>query len=194
MGATFCADYVSNKMFLFVRASDFLAAALVEAMVQSFTSSQVSERTGLTPRQLQWWDEQGIVVPARKGHRRIYSLKDLAELAVLCDLRRRGFSLQRIRRMMALLRRDFGHRLADLASRSSELHLLTDGDSIFLCDSEHGVVDLLRNAQQPLLALCLGPVLEHVTAPPKIVAPSQAPKKKSQPARAARSARASART
>jgi DNA-binding transcriptional MerR regulator len=163
-------------------------------MVPSFTSSQVSERTGLTPRQLQWWDEQGIVVPARKGHRRLYSPKDLAELAVLCDLRRRGFSLQRIRRMLDLLRRDFGHRLADLATRSSELHLLTDGDSIFLCDSEHGVIDLLRNAQQPLLALCLGPVLEHVAAPPKIAAQSQVPKKKSQPARTARAARASART
>ena len=71
-------------------------------MNQSFTSSQVSERTGLTPRQLQWWDEQGIVVPARQGHRRLYSPKDLAELAILCDLRRRGFSLQRIRKMIAL--------------------------------------------------------------------------------------------
>jgi DNA-binding transcriptional MerR regulator len=160
-------------------------------MSQSFTSSQVSERTGLTPRQLQWWDEQGIVVPARRGHRRIYSVKDLAELAVLCDLRRRGFSLQRIRRMMALLRRDFGHRLADLASRGSDLHLLTDGDSVFLCDSEHGVVDLLRNAQQPLLALCLGPVLEHIAAPAKLSV--QAPKKNSQPVRAARAARAAAR-
>jgi len=163
-------------------------------MVSSFTSSQVSERTGLTPRQLQWWDEQGIVVPARKGHRRIYSAKDLAELAVLCDLRRRGFSLQRIRRMLALLRRDFGHRLADLATKGSDLHLLTDGESIFLCDSEHGVVDLLRNAQQPLLALCLGPVLEHVAAPHGLTAKVQAPKKRSQPVRTARAARASART
>jgi DNA-binding transcriptional MerR regulator len=163
-------------------------------MVQSFTSSQVSASTGLTPRQLQWWDEQGIVVPARKGHRRIYSTKDLAELSVLCDLRRRGFSLQRIRRMLALLRRDFGHRLADIATRRSELHLLTDGESIFLCDSEHGVVDLLRNAQQPLLALCLGPVLEHVSAPHGLAAQTQAPKKNSQSARAANAARASART
>jgi DNA-binding transcriptional MerR regulator len=165
-------------------------------MSQSFTSSQVSERTGLTPRQLQWWDEQGIVVPARSGHRRIYSVKDLAELAVLCDLRRRGFSLQRIRRMMTLLRRDFGHRLADLAARGSDLHLLTDGDSIFLCDSEHGVVDLLRNAQQPLLALCLGPVLAHIASPTPVPAaklPAQAPKKNSQPVRAARAVRATAR-
>jgi hypothetical protein len=55
-------------------------------------------------------------------------------------------------------------------------------------------VDLLRNAQQPLLALCLGPVLEHVSAPHGLTAQAQAPKKKSQPARAVNAARASART
>ena len=165
-------------------------------MSESFTSSQVSERTGLTPRQLQWWDEQGIVVPAREGHRRIYSAKDLAELAVLCDLRRRGFSLQRIRKMLSLLRHEFGHRLADLVHRGPGLHLLTDGESVYLRDSESGVVDLLRNAKQPLLAICLGPVLERVLAPEGINSGSGrqgVPKKASQAVRAASVARASAR-
>jgi DNA-binding transcriptional MerR regulator len=160
-------------------------------MTQSFTSSQVSHRTGLTPRQLQWWDEQGIVVPTRQGHRRLYSSKDLAELAVLCDLRQRGFSLQRIRKMIGLLRREFGQRLADLASYGPGLHLLTDGDSIFLCDSECGVIDLLRNTQQPLLAICLGPVLERVLAPAEpLPVVLQAPKKSAQSAHSASTARA----
>jgi DNA-binding transcriptional MerR regulator len=164
-------------------------------MNQSYTSSQVSERIGLTPRQLQWWDEQGIVVPARQGRRRLYSSKDLAELAVLCDLRQRGFSLQRIRKLILLLRREFGHRLADLGARGPGLHLLTDGQSIFLCDSERGVIDLLRNAHQPLLAICIGPVLERVLAPP-VPAPlsPQAPKKSVQPVRVARVARAALRS
>jgi DNA-binding transcriptional MerR regulator len=163
-------------------------------MNQSFTSSQVSERTGLTPRQLQWWDEQGIVVPARQGHHRLYSSKDLAELAVLCELRRRGFSLQRLRKLILLLRREFGHRLADLVSRGPGLHLLTDGVSVFVRDSERGVIDLLRNAKQPLLAIGIGPVLERVLASTVPLPPSpQAPKKNSQSVRAARAARASAR-
>jgi DNA-binding transcriptional MerR regulator len=134
-------------------------------MKQSFTSRQVSRRTGLTPRQLQWWDEQGIVTPVREGHRRLYSAEDLAELSLLSHLRRRGFSLQRIRRMVGLLRREFGRRLADLLGRGRDLHLLTDGESVFLCDSERGVIDLLRNTQQPLLAICLGPLLERALAP-----------------------------
>ena len=134
-------------------------------------------------------------MPARQGHRRLYSAKDLAELAILCDLRRRGFSLQRIRKMLALLRREFGHRLADLLARGPGLHLLTDGESVFLCDSERGVIDLLRDTQQPLLAICIGPVLERVLAPPMRFAGAarEAPKKNSQPVRAANAARALAR-
>jgi hypothetical protein len=54
-------------------------------------------------------------------------------------------------------------------------------------------VDLLRNTQQPLLAICLGPVLEPIAAPVKPAASPQAPKKNSQSARAVRAARASAR-
>jgi DNA-binding transcriptional MerR regulator len=175
-------------------------------MNESFTSSQVSQRTGLTPRQLQWWDEQGIVVPLREGHRRLYSAKDLAELAILCDLRRRGFSLQRIRKMIGLLRREFGHRLADLLTRGPGLHLLTDGESVFLRDSERGVIDLLRDTQQPLLAICVGPILERVLAPAVTaesplpdsvprhsIPPDSVPKKSAQAVRVARAPRAKAR-
>ena len=62
-----------------------------------FTSREVMALTGITLRQLQWWDERRIVVPAREGHRRLYSNEDLAEVAVICELRGRGFSLQRVR-------------------------------------------------------------------------------------------------
>ena len=59
-----------------------------------FTSQQVIALTGITPRQLQWWDERGVVKPEREGHRRLYSLNHLTEVAVMWELRRKGFSLQ----------------------------------------------------------------------------------------------------
>ena len=74
-------------------------------MQQTFTSNEVIALTGITARQLQWWDERGIVVPSRQGHKRIYSLDDLAEVAILCELRQRGFSLQKIRRSSASCKR-----------------------------------------------------------------------------------------
>ena len=96
-------------------------------MQQPFTSRDVVSLTGITPRQLQWWDERRIVVPAREGRRRLYSMEDLAEIAVICQLRHRGFSLQRVRKVMRFLQREFVKRLAETVSGASEYHLLTDG-------------------------------------------------------------------
>src|SRR5205809_4536831 len=101
-------------------------------MQNLFTSRDVIALTGITARQLQWWDERRIVVPARQGHRRLYSMEDLAEVAVICELRCRGFSLQRVRKVMRFLQREFSKRLAETVSGASEYHLLTDGQAFYL--------------------------------------------------------------
>src|SRR6202163_1127418 len=94
-------------------------------MQRQFTSNDVIALTGITARQLQWWDERGIIVPARQGHRRSYSFEDLTEVAVICELRRKGFSLQRMRKVVRFLKKEFGRRLAETVSGSSSYHLLT---------------------------------------------------------------------
>ncbi|MGZ4835901.1 MAG: MerR family transcriptional regulator, partial [Terriglobales bacterium] len=38
-------------------------------MEQRYTSNEVIALTGITARQLQWWDERGLVVPLKQGHR-----------------------------------------------------------------------------------------------------------------------------
>jgi DNA-binding transcriptional MerR regulator len=43
-------------------------------MQDSFPSQEVIALTGISARQLQWWDERGVVKPAREGHRRLYSM------------------------------------------------------------------------------------------------------------------------
>lgn len=133
-------------------------------MQDCFTSREVIEFTGITPRQLQWWDERGVVVPAREGHRRLYSMEDLAEVAVICELRRKGFSLQRVRKVMRFLQREFGKRLAQTVSGASEYHLLTDGRTLYLETSPRQIVDILKNARQPVLAICLSDAVKQVRA------------------------------
>src|SRR5260370_24387395 len=63
-------------------------------MPDSFPSQEVIALTGVTARQLQWWDERGVVKPERVGHRRLYSMQNVMEMAVICELRRKSFSLQ----------------------------------------------------------------------------------------------------
>lgn len=120
--------------------------------------------TGITARQLQWWDERGIVVPSREGHRRLYSMEDLAEVTVICELRRRGFSLQRVRKVMRFLQKEFSKRLAETVSGTSDYHLLTDGRTLYLETSPRQIVDILKNAQQPMLAICLSDAVRRVRA------------------------------
>src|SRR5437867_13375752 len=89
----------------------------------SFTSREVIELTRITPRQLQWWGERGIAVPRHQRHRRLYPMEDIAEVAVTCELRRRGSSLQRVRTVIRFLQRVFSKRLAEAVTAGSVYQL-----------------------------------------------------------------------
>jgi len=133
-------------------------------MRTKFTSREVVALTGISPRQLQWWDERRIVVPSRDGRRRLYSLEDLSEIAVICELRERGFSLQRVRKVVRFLQNEFNQRLAETVSGASDYHLLTDGRNLYLETSAQQIVDILKNARQPMLAVCLSDTVRRVRA------------------------------
>ncbi|HTM38165.1 MAG TPA: MerR family transcriptional regulator [Terriglobales bacterium] len=133
-------------------------------MQESFTSRDVIRLTGITARQLQWWDERGLVVPAREGHRRIYTFEDLTEVAVICELRRKGFSLQRMRQVVRFLQKEFSKRLAETVSGTSNYHLLTDGRALYLETSPQEIVDILKNSRQPMFAICLSDTVRRVRA------------------------------
>jgi DNA-binding transcriptional MerR regulator len=133
-------------------------------MEGQFTSRDVVALTGITPRQLQWWDERGVVKPAREGHRRIYSMKHLTEVAVICQLRRKGFSLQNVRQVIRFLEREFGKGLAEIVDHSSEVHLLTDGTHLYLETSARQIVDILKNSDQPVFDVCLSDMVRQIKA------------------------------
>jgi len=91
-------------------------------------------------------------------------MEDLAEVAVICELRRKGFSLQRVRKVMRFLQHEFGKRLAETVSGSSEYHLLTDGRTLYLETSPRQIVDILKNSRQPMLTICLSDAVRQVRA------------------------------
>jgi DNA-binding transcriptional MerR regulator len=133
-------------------------------MPDRFSSQEVIALTGVTARQLQWWDERGVVKPERVGHRRLYSMQNLTELAVICELRRKGFSLQGVRKVMRFLHREFGKGLAEIVGRNSDVHLLTDGKHLYLETSARQIVDILKNSNQPILGICLSDAVRQVRA------------------------------
>src|SRR5690348_18292324 len=95
-----------------------------------YTSGEVARIAGVSLRQLQWWDERNVVSPIQEGHRRVYRQQDVIEVSVIAELRRKGFSLQKIRRVLKFLQKEMGRRLADAVAENSDIHLITDGKNI----------------------------------------------------------------
>jgi DNA-binding transcriptional MerR regulator len=122
---------------------------------QGYNSSEVARICGVSLRQLQWWDERNMVSPRQDGHKRIYQAEEVLEISVIAELRRKGFSLQKIRRVLRFLQKDMGKRLHEALSAASDIHLLTDGKSIFLEETPNRVIDLLKNARQPMFLVCV---------------------------------------
>src|SRR5579871_1120704 len=91
-----------------------------------FTSTEVARICDVSLRQLQWWDERSVVSPRQDGHKRVYLPQEVLEVSVIAELRRKGFSLQKIRRVLRFLQKDMGKRLSDALRSDSETHLLTD--------------------------------------------------------------------
>jgi DNA-binding transcriptional MerR regulator len=120
-----------------------------------YNSSDVARICGVSLRQLQWWDERNVVSPRQDGHKRIYLPEEVVEISVIAELRRKGFSLQKIRRVLRFLQKDVGKRLADALAGSTDMHLLTDGKSIFLEEAPNRIIDLLKNARQPMFLVCV---------------------------------------
>lgn len=115
-----------------------------------YTSIEVARLAGVSLRQLQWWDERNVVSPRHDGHRRIYLPQEAVEVTVIAELRRKGFSLQKIRRVLRFLQKEMGKRLSDAIATESDIHLLTDGKSIYVEDSRDRIIDILKNARQPM--------------------------------------------
>lgn len=123
-----------------------------------YTSREVATLTGLTARQLQWWDERRLFKPAVAPHRteaggfteRRYTPLDVLELQVLADLRRRGFSIPRLRRFLATLRDVFGARLYEAIGDGGPLTLFIGGDQLY-ARTVDGRLFNLEQPTQPLL-------------------------------------------
>jgi DNA-binding transcriptional MerR regulator len=128
---------------------------------KNYSSREVAAITGLSARQLQWWDARKLIKPSVAAHpteaggytERRYSPVDLFELAVLADLRRSGLSVGKIRQLLDTLRRRFGIRLFDAIGGGGSITLLTDGKEIYARSEAGQFFNVLRAPSQPLLVV-----------------------------------------
>jgi DNA-binding transcriptional MerR regulator len=126
-----------------------------------YSSREVAALTGLSARQLQWWHARRLFLPSVAPQKteaggfteRRYTPVDLLELMVLADLRRRGFSVPSIRKLLDVLRTRFKVRLFEAIEGGGPITLLIDGDQIFARTQAGDIYNVLENPRQPLLMI-----------------------------------------
>lgn len=109
-------------------------------VAQTYGTLPVSRIAGVTPRQLQWWAETGIIDPPQVKHARQYSASDLFHVHVVSELSQRGFSLSAARKAcLELAKHPVAHRW-----------MITNGRDVRFLSGEDELIAFLEQRRVPI--------------------------------------------
>ncbi|WP_051224007.1 MerR family transcriptional regulator [Pseudoclavibacter soli] len=126
---------------------------------RGYRGAVAANAAGISYRQLDYWARTGLVVPAIRsahgsGSQRLYGFRDILVLKLVKRLLDTGISLQQIRVAVEQLR-EAG--IQDL----TQITLMSDGASVYLCTSNDEVIDLVSQGQG-VFGIAVGKVLREV--------------------------------
>ncbi len=130
----------------------------------NFNTKAVSSVIGITPRQVQYWDETNFIKPTIRqatghGSSRLYSFLDLVQMRVAKALLDGGVSLQKIRRSLEFLR---AH-APQVRNPLAEMRFITDGEAVFvLTKDKDKIVDALSGGQL-VFSIALGDLVKELS-------------------------------
>lgn len=95
-------------------------------MSTTYSISDVSQLLDVTPRTLRFYEEQGMVTPARRGQERVYSARDLVAMKLILRGKRIGFSLAECKELIDMYdpcgnRRQLDRFLEKITERRAQL-------------------------------------------------------------------------
>ena len=130
------------------------------AETDGYRVPEVCKVIGISYRQLDYWARTGLVTPSVReaggsGTQRLYSFQDLVQLKVIKRLIDAGISLQRVRKAIQYLRQN-------KSNGPSGVTLMSDGVSIYACESEDEIIDLVKRGQG-VFAIALDKVWEDLS-------------------------------
>ncbi|MCL4472405.1 MAG: MerR family transcriptional regulator [Actinobacteria bacterium] len=129
----------------------------------AYNSKTACKLVGISKRQIGYWDETHLIKPSvqeagGRGTTRLYSFADLVQLAVVKSLIDQGISLQKIRKSINYLKKNFPQIEKPLA----QLKFLTDGKTIFILTSnKKEILDTLAEGQL-VFSIALGQIIENL--------------------------------
>ncbi len=131
------------------------------ADVEGYRVPEVCRIVGISYRQLDYWARTGLVTPSVRdaggsGTQRLYSFRDLVQLRVIKKLIDAGISLQRVRKAILFLQEN-------MKTGPTGITLMSDGASIYACESEDEIIDLVKKGQA-VFAIALDNVWDDLSS------------------------------
>ena len=131
-----------------------------------YTTADITHIMGFTKRQLDYWAQQGAVVPSIQqsngpGSRRLYSFDDLLQLRFIRQLKHHGWSTQKIRIAIKTLRTIMND--PDPLKNAVVFH--GKGTILALCKTKAGeriLLDALNTGGQQVMWMVLETLTEEI--------------------------------
>jgi DNA-binding transcriptional MerR regulator len=80
--------------------TDSSAALAAAASTRTFTITELSAEFDITPRAIRFYEDVGLLEPARDGRNRVYTQRDRTRLKLTLRGKRLGLSLQEIKQLV----------------------------------------------------------------------------------------------
>jgi DNA-binding transcriptional MerR regulator len=130
-----------------------------------FRTAEVAKFASVSLRQLQVWEEKRVAVASRAGRVRLYSASQVLVVVVVAELRRRGLSFQRLRRLSIPLRQLLADHGIVEGRPNLCAFLMTDGRQIQFADSPNKTCELVSNFSRPIVCINLADCLNRIDKP-----------------------------
>lgn len=120
------------------------------AIIATFTTPEVARLAGVDVRNLGYWIRSGLVKPVKRavgagiGLGYVFDFRGLVMVRAVRDLRDQGLSLQRVRKAIDVLRREW----PDKGELGTGAKLITDGREAWLALDSQRLVSLLEDPGQ----------------------------------------------
>jgi len=76
--------------------------------MKTFSISQLAREFSITPRAIRFYEDKGLLSPARQGQTRVFNARDRARLILILRGKRFGFALADIKEMLDLYEKPDG--------------------------------------------------------------------------------------
>ncbi len=124
--------------------NEFTMSDMTNTAITTFTIGELAQEFDTTTRAIRFYEDQGLISPAREGQKRIYSPADRITIKLIMRGKRLGFSLAESKELIDLYNAEDGNRMQHVrvleqvnASRERLLQQKADIEIMLLELEEH---------------------------------------------------------